>query len=62
MPQEVSVVEPRSYRSISLWEDVSPAQWNDWRWQIANRITTVEQLDEVINLTAEEKELKEMLE
>ena len=59
MPQEVSVVEPRSYRSISLWEDVSPAQWNDWRWQIANRITTVEQLDEVINLTAEEKDVIE---
>ena len=29
-------------------------QWNDWRWQLANRVTTVEQLAEYIDLTKEE--------
>ena len=29
-------------------------QWNDWRWQLANRITKVEQLAEYVDLTEEE--------
>lgn len=37
------------------WQDVSWEQWEDWRWQIANRITTVEQLSQVIHLTEAEK-------
>jgi len=49
--------EIRSYRSIPLWRDVTEEQWNDWRWQIAHRITTVEQLDQVIHLSDEEKEV-----
>jgi len=27
-----------------FWHDVSEADWNDWRWQMKHRITTVEQL------------------
>jgi lysine 2,3-aminomutase len=38
---------------------VEEAQWNDWHWQLANRITTVAQLDEVIDLAPEEKEVVE---
>ncbi len=52
-------MERRPYRSIPLWEDVDEAQWNDWHWQLANRITTVEELSQVINLTEEEKEVIE---
>ncbi|MFZ5917778.1 MAG: lysine 2,3-aminomutase [Chloroflexota bacterium] len=37
------------------WQDVPWEQWDDWRWQIANRITTVEELGRVIHLTEEEK-------
>ncbi len=39
------------------WQDVSPAEWSDWRWQVANRITTVEQLGRVIHLTEDEQEV-----
>lgn len=46
----------RSYKDIPLWRDVTAAQWNDWRWQLANRITTVDQLKQVINLTPEEEQ------
>lgn len=49
----------REYRAIPLWADVDEAQWNDWHWQIANRVTTVEELSQVINLTDEEKEIIE---
>lgn len=46
----------RNYNEIELWKDVTPEQWNDWKWQVANRITTVEQLKQVINITPEEED------
>jgi lysine 2,3-aminomutase len=37
------------------WRDVSDKDWNDWRWQLKNRITTVEQLQKLLpTLTPEE--------
>lgn len=45
----------RNYKDISLWKDVTEEQWNDWKWQISNRITTIEELEQVINLSEEEK-------
>jgi lysine 2,3-aminomutase len=50
---------PRSYRDIPLWQDVDQDQWDDWHWQLANRITTVEGLSQVITLTDEEKHVIE---
>lgn len=41
------------------WQDVPWEQWEDWRWQLANRITTVEELARVIPLTDEEKAMIE---
>ena len=38
-----------------FWHDVSDADWNDWRWQLKHRITTVEQLQKFLpTLTPEE--------
>lgn len=45
----------RDYKDISLWRDITESQWNSWEWQIANRITTIEELEQVVNLTEEEK-------
>src|SRR5436305_6800077 len=37
------------------WGDVSESDWNDWRWQLKHRITTVEQLQRFMpTLTPEE--------
>lgn len=38
-----------------LWKDTSPADWNDWGWQLRNRITTLEQLESRLALTREER-------
>ena len=46
----------RDYREIPLWKNVTEEQWNDWRWQVANRITTLEELKQVVDLTPEEEE------
>lgn len=46
----------RKYNEIPLWKNVTKEQWNDWKWQISNRITTLGELDQVINLTDKEKD------
>ncbi|HIH01295.1 TPA: lysine 2,3-aminomutase, partial [Thermoplasmata archaeon] len=46
----------RKYKEIPLWRNVSPKQWADWKWQVRNRITDVDTLSKVINLTPEERE------
>src|ERR1022692_807572 len=38
-----------------FWSNVSDTDWNDWRWQLKNRITTIEQLQRLMpTLTPEE--------
>jgi lysine 2,3-aminomutase len=40
-----------------FWHDVSEADWNDWRWQLKNRITSLEKLQRFLpTLTPEEFE------
>lgn len=39
----------------SAWKDVADRDWNDWRWQLRNRITKREPLEHVLPLTAEER-------
>ena len=37
------------------WSGVSDADWNDWRWQMKHRITTVDQLQKLLpTITVEE--------
>jgi lysine 2,3-aminomutase len=31
-----------------FWSDVSDANWNDWRWQLKNRITSLQQLQRLL--------------
>lgn len=46
----------QNYKAINLWANVTDEQWNDWTWQVQNRITNVENLGKVIDLTEQEKE------
>ncbi|MDR3592657.1 MAG: lysine 2,3-aminomutase [Negativicutes bacterium] len=45
----------RYYRDISLWKDVTEEEWQDWRWQVSHRITSLEELKQVIDLTDDEE-------
>jgi len=50
----------RNWKDIPYFKNVTDAQWNDWHWQVENRLTTVEQIEQVVNLTDEErKQIKE---
>lgn len=42
-------------RRLPLYQDVPDEQWNNWRWQLSNRINTVEEFEKVIPLTASER-------
>ncbi|MDR1984630.1 MAG: lysine 2,3-aminomutase [Prevotellaceae bacterium] len=39
-----------------MFPNVTDEQWNDWRWQVQNRIETLDQLKEYISLTKEEED------
>ncbi|MDR2836705.1 MAG: lysine 2,3-aminomutase [Bacteroidales bacterium] len=39
-----------------MFPNVTDEQWNDWKWQVKNRIETIDELKKYINLTQEEEE------
>lgn len=43
-------------RRSELFKDVKDEDWNDWKWQVRNRIVTVEELKKYLPLTKEEEE------
>ena len=44
------------YKQTNLWENVALEDWEDWHWQIKNRIRNKEVLSQVIDLTQEEED------
>src|SRR5436305_10492538 len=57
----VNLTEDRAQEKAFLshapgyWSNVSPELWNDWRWQLKNRVTSLAQLEEHLELTDEER-------
>src|SRR6188508_1901375 len=43
------------YEGQGLWQHVPETDWQDWTWQLKNRITTIEQLEQLMTLTADEQ-------
>lgn len=46
----------RDYKEIKRWENITMEQWGDWKWQMQNRIKSVDQLMDIVELTHEEIE------
>lgn len=46
----------RKYTDVKMWENVKQSDWDDWKWQLRNRIDTIEDLKQVVNLTESEEE------
>ena len=44
------------YNEIELYKDVTPKEWDDWKWQVRNRISDVEKLKKIINITPQEED------
>ena len=43
------------FRGQGLWADVPAEQWQDWRWQLKHRLTSLEDLDARLELTPSER-------
>jgi lysine 2,3-aminomutase len=50
----------RRFKQI-YYPDISERQWNDWQWQIANRIRSLSQLERFLRLTPQEQMSAECL-
>jgi len=49
-------------RKAKYYPNVTDVEWNDWHWQVRNRITSVEQLKKYIDLSLfEEEQIKRVL-
>src|SRR5512147_2852171 len=46
---------PFTSKRAPAYADVPDEQWNNWRWQLSNRINTVEEFEKVIHLTESER-------
>lgn len=44
------------FRVLSHFEEATPLDWEDWQWQLRNRIRTKEVLAKIIKLTPDEEE------
>ena len=44
------------FKGQGIWADTPEDDWKSWVWQLKNRITTLEQLEEYMELTPEERE------
>jgi lysine 2,3-aminomutase len=47
---------PARSRRAPRWTDVPDAQWDDWRWQLSNRVNALEEIEDVLELTDEERD------
>lgn len=45
-----------SKNKSDLWENISQTNWKDWHWQVANRISSLEELKQFITLSKNEVE------
>lgn len=44
------------FKGQGLWTDVPEKDWKDWRWQLRNRLTSLEDLEKYMVLTPNERE------
>ena len=48
-------LSPEEQRVITLFPGCDLSDWEDWRWQIRNRIRTLEQITRLMKLTPHEE-------
>jgi lysine 2,3-aminomutase len=44
------------YEGQGLWSDVAKEDWDSWTWQLKNRITSLAQLEQYLDITDDERE------
>jgi lysine 2,3-aminomutase len=52
---EDKMPQPFVSKRAPIYKDVPDEKWNDWRWQLSNRLNNTEDIGKVINLTESER-------
>ncbi len=47
--------EIRPWQEVPLWRDVTEAQWNDWKWQAAHVVKSLEEVRQILTPTPDEE-------
>jgi lysine 2,3-aminomutase len=47
------------FTRASFWDDIPDEKWMDWRWQMSNRLNTIEDLEQVLALSESERKALE---
>ena len=56
MAKKVAYIFPIAHRHPQ-WQHISSDQWNDWHWQLSNRLTKIEHLQQLMGRFLSEEEL-----
>ncbi|MBF0491048.1 MAG: hypothetical protein HQL15_10665 [Candidatus Omnitrophica bacterium] len=48
-------LSPQEQRMLALYPGATHADWEDWRWQIRNRVRTMADITKFMTLTAQEE-------
>ena len=48
--------KPARSRRPAIWADVPDEKWDDWRWQLSNRVNELEEIERILELTDDERE------
>jgi lysine 2,3-aminomutase len=55
MNQKSLQLSEKVHTRAPYWQDVPDEKWMDWRWQMSHRLNSLEELEQVINLTEDER-------
>ena len=47
--------EPFVSKRAPIYKDVPDEKWNDWRWQLSNRLNSVEDMEQIMPLSESER-------
>ncbi|HEX3427961.1 MAG TPA: hypothetical protein VHS36_04075, partial [Candidatus Limnocylindrales bacterium] len=47
---------PAVSRRAPIWDDIPDEKWNDWRWQLSHRVNELAEIEQILELTDEERE------
>ena len=50
------ILEKNYWKNFDIWKDVKEDQWKNWKWQIANRFKTYEDIKNILELDENQKE------
>ncbi|ACO04656.1 MAG TPA: KamA family radical SAM protein [Persephonella sp.] len=47
----------RYWQRFDLWKDIDENLWNNWKWQLKNRIKSIQELEKVFSIDKKKKEI-----